>query len=126
MLRLVPIVLLLVAALPLFAQHDDTCGTTPELREFTREVAAWSTARARLAASKGLPQTTAALKDDVIYLSADDTNVPYRRPFDLAGRTLVFTPSGGGFSVRNIPSTYDPNRGTEAILTGQALRVAAE
>jgi hypothetical protein len=111
--------LALLVTVPIFAQDVETaCATAPEMTQFTRELGAWSRARAQQIASKGLPQASAAVQDSIIVLPADETNTPFRRPFDLESRTLVFTPAGNaGFSVRNIPLSLQQDRGTDVTLS---------
>ena len=77
----------------------------------------WSAARARQAAAKGLTESAASLRGDVFVLPADDTNAPFRRPFDLEGRTLVFERQGTtGFAVRNLPLEAQETDGTRLVL----------
>ncbi|HVS31778.1 MAG TPA: hypothetical protein VMS98_10010, partial [Thermoanaerobaculia bacterium] len=115
------IALTLFAPLPAAAQLEPLhCGTGHEVTETVREASAWSRARAEQLASKGLRPATAALQDNVVILPADETNAPFRRPFDLHGRTLIFTPSGDGYAVRNTAIAYDTDRGSRLQLVDAA------
>ena len=119
MKRLLPLALLV--AVPALAQWEPLhCGTDGELNETVREMTAWSRARAQQLASKGLPATTASLQNNVVVIQADETNAPFRRPFDLHARTLIFTPTGEGYAVRNTPLAYDTDRGNQLILVNAA------
>ncbi len=103
-------------ALTAFAQQEHPeCGSSPELTQWARELGAWSSGRAARMASKGLQPVAAMLRDNVYLLPADESNAPFRHPFDLEGRTLRFTRRGtSGFSVTNLPLAYDEERGALA------------
>ena len=120
MKRLLPVVLF--AAVPAVAQMEPlNCGTSPEVTESVREMTEWSRARAQQLASKGLRKTTtASLQNNVAIIQADETNAPFRRPFDLHGRTLTFTPSGEGYAARNTALAYDSDRGDRLNLVNAA------
>jgi len=66
------------------------CGSGPENDE--RVLALHERTRARLAALAEDPSRKATLREGAFYLQ-DEVTVDYR-PFDLAGQSLVFTPSG--------------------------------
>jgi len=105
------------------ASPDDepfACGSSPELTRWAEEFGSWSATRARLMASKGLPSATAQQRDNIYFLAADDVNAPFRRSFDLSGRTLNFTRRGAaGFSVANVPLAYLTDVGTVVSWGGQ-------
>ena len=106
---------------PVVRAGEQECATSPELNEWLREAGVWSAGRARHAAGKGLTQSAAALRGDVFVLPADDTNAPFRRPFDLEGRTLVFERTGTtGFAVRNLPLETEETAGTRLVLQGSS------
>lgn len=83
------------------------CGSSEETTERQRELASWSEGRARTMAGKGMPAATASLANNVYVLPADEINSPFLRPFDLVGRSLIFTPTGpDGFRARNVPMVW--------------------
>jgi hypothetical protein len=100
------------------------CGTSPDMTERVQELGAWSAARARTMASKGVLAASAVRRDNVFLLPADETNAPFRRPFDLAGRTLQFTRAGStGFSVANVPLAYNNDTGSTVSWSGTTASV---
>ena len=102
---------------PVVRAGEQECATSPELNEWLREAGVWSATRARHAAAKGLKESAATLRGDVFVLPADDTNAPFRRPFDLEGRTLVFDRQGTtGFALRNLPLEPQETDGTRLLL----------
>ena len=97
------------------------CATSPEHNAWLREVGAWSSARARDIASKGLPAATASRRGDVYLLPADVTNAPFRRPIDLEGRTVVFQRQGSNaFAMRNIALEWETSQGNRVSLSNNA------
>ena len=102
------------------------CGTSAERSAWLREVGRWSSARARDIASKGLPMAAAARRGDVYLLPADVTNAPFRRPFDLEGRTLVFERQGtDAFAMRNVDLDWETSQGSRVTLSNNAESRAA-
>jgi hypothetical protein len=96
------------------------CGVSPLRQQFVVESGDWAMARANtLAASKGLVAANATMRDDVVLLAADDLNAPFRRPVDLAGKTLSFTRTGSsGYRVTATALQWDETPGETLILDG--------
>lgn len=110
----VPAFLLLFAltAVPLYPE-ELACGTSPEHNQWLRELGAWSAAKARAARPRDRAIANSTRDGDIVIVPADDTNAPFRRSFDLAGRTLVFEPQGASsFLVRNVPLEWNGGEGT--------------
>ncbi len=96
------------------------CGTTDARVRQAEDLAVWSAARQQQMMSKGAqPLGNPVVRDNVVVLTADDTSAPYRRPFDLEGRSLVFSRKDSQtFSRRNVELAYDD-------MTGAAPKVAS-
>jgi len=89
------------------------CGTSPVQIRSVEDAAASSRLMAKAVASKGLAAKPAVLRDGVVIIPADETNAPWRRPVDLAGRSLTFTRQGStGFRANNVPLAYSDDQGT--------------
>jgi len=56
---------------------------------------------------------------DLILLTLDDGALGKANLFDLAGRTLRFTPDTGGYRIENVPLDWDADFGSE-LTTAQA------
>jgi hypothetical protein len=92
------------------------CGTTAEHEQFVRASAEFLELRAARMAAKGVPESNAALSNNIFIVRADDTNTPYRRPFDLQSKTLELTPAGEDtFTARVGSLHWDGNLGRELI-----------
>ncbi|MGZ8868288.1 MAG: hypothetical protein ACXW2P_08090, partial [Thermoanaerobaculia bacterium] len=115
------IAVLLVLAVPVHAEEME-CGTSPEHVRWVRELGAWSALKAESIYSKGLTAATATRRGEIFEIPADATNAPFRHPFDLEGRTLVFKRAGeSAFSVSNIPIDWSEDRGDRvAVLNGES------
>ncbi|HEU4522684.1 MAG TPA: hypothetical protein VFT12_11820, partial [Thermoanaerobaculia bacterium] len=113
------VLLLLFVSLAAPADGDQTaCATSPEHNQWLKEVGAWSAARARQLRPRDRVSTHATRSGDVFVVPADVTNTPFRRPFDLEGRTLVFERQDStGFAVRNIPLQWEGALG-DRVTTG--------
>ena len=83
-------------ALLLFATavhaSEPMCGTGPENDQ--RIVAARESVRERGGIRTLATAPAPILRDGAFYIQNDETLTPAYRPFDLAGQSLVFTPSG--------------------------------
>lgn len=120
-MRLPIAVVVLVAALQLSADSPFECGTTEENHEHVRAMAEFSRLRATRVASHAVAATNAVLRDNVFIVDVDETNTPYRRPFDLAQKSLHFTPAGDeSFAVRETDLEW--NADTGASLAGSGTR----
>lgn len=84
------------------------CGSSAE--NDARVRAAHARARSGVR-SLAVPEVT--LRDGAFYLRNDDTITAGYRPFDLAGQSLVFTPSGSNtFTLRREPLRYTEPAGS--------------
>ncbi|HEX8153606.1 MAG TPA: hypothetical protein VF698_10790, partial [Thermoanaerobaculia bacterium] len=103
---------IVVFSLSVAAEERFVCGTSPAEIARDEAQAQWSQARRleRLSAGEG-GAAAITTRDNVVIVNADDVNAPFRRPFDLAGKSLTFTPSGDGYSVTAGESQYDEARG---------------
>lgn len=111
-------VLLLILAVCIHGEELE-CGTSRDHIEWVRELGAWSQMKADAAFGKGLPAATATRRGDLFEISADPTNAPFRHPFDLQGRTLVFERLGeNAFRASSTALDWDENRGTRVTFTG--------
>lgn len=101
------LVALLIAA-PLIGQVPE-CGTTDAREQQVEQLSRWSEARQRERMAKdGAPRASASLRENVVVLPADSINAPFRRPFDLEGRSFLFTRTGDeSFKRENLALTYD-------------------
>ena len=107
MKTLAAVLLAVGLAAPLRAQLPE-CASSPEIDEFQRELGILSEIRARQIAAKGLPAATASVVDNVMVVNADETNSPFRRPFDLSGRSLIFTRTGStGYRMENVALAWE-------------------
>lgn len=94
---------LLVVAAPVSAQW--ICGTGPATE---RHVSAARGRKARMPMADATPGTrTISVRDDGTFLVPNDATLTSgSRPFDLAGQSLVFEPSGEGFTTRRTALQY--------------------
>jgi hypothetical protein len=94
---------LLLFALPLTA--DDFCGTSPQNDVRVRAVRERTAHGPRVASNKLLP--AAQLYHGAFYVPNTERIAPGRRPFDLAGRSLVFEPrTSTSYAVRRAALQY--------------------
>jgi hypothetical protein len=101
----------LIIAVPAFAQLPE-CGTTDAREQQVEQLRLWSEARQRERMAKGAVPLAATLRDNVFVLPADETTAPFRRPFDLQGRSLLFTRTGDEtFARQNIAVDYEDMAG---------------
>ena len=63
------------------------------------------------APTQGRSIGTVSTRGDLILVELDQGAVVAANPFDLEGRTLRFTPDGGGYRVRNLPLRWDADFG---------------
>ena len=118
------IAVLLLAAVPIQADEME-CGTSPEHSQWVREAGIWSAMKAEAMLSKGATTAAATRRGDLFEVSADVTNTPFRNPFDLQGRTLIFERSGDtGFSATVAALDWDENRGSRVALGGESGQAA--
>jgi hypothetical protein len=119
MWRFVTLAVLIIAA-PAFAQLP--CGTTDAREQQAEQLRRWSEARQRERLAKRGPASMAAtLHDSVIVLPADETTAPFRRPFDLEGRSLLFTRASDETFVRkNIDLEYEDLTGAVRYQPGES------
>lgn len=118
------IAVLLVLAFPVHAEEME-CGTSPEHIQWVRELGTWSKLKAESAFGKGFPAATAARRGDLFEISADETNAPFRHPFDLQGRTLVFERVGeNGFRAHNADLDWAGSQGTRIGISGESSHAA--
>lgn len=89
------------------------CGTTDARMRQAEDLAAWSAARQRQMMSKGArPLGNPAVRDNIVVLTADETDAPYRRPFNLEGRSLLFARKNSEtFSRQTADLDYDDMTG---------------
>ena len=114
------IAVLLIVAIPVQAEEME-CGTSPEHIQWVRELGTWSALKAEAMASKGATTAAATRRGDVFEVVADVTNTPFRNPFDLEGRTLIFERAGDdGFSARSTALDWHEERGTRLALGGES------
>ena len=116
-MRLLTVAVLLSATT--LAAEPFTCGTSIENSRDVAAAGEFVQLRQALRAGKGSAPPT--LANNVFVVRADDTNAPYGRSFDLAGKTVELTPAGeDAFSARVVPVEWSEDRGRE--LTGGATR----
>ena len=119
-------VLFLSLAVPLFAATIPECATSPANNERLRELDAWTAAKVRQSAAKGIAKPNdVAARNGVFVLQADDLNAPFRRPFDLEGQTLVLQPRDATtFTASREPLVFDEDAGPTLALNGAASSAA--
>lgn len=122
-MRRFSLAVVLLAAVPGFAQVR-WCGTGGPASERAASIGRLVAARdaARLGKGGG---AIATVSDDLVVLQADDRNTPFRRPFDLGGRSLVFTPSNGGYRVANVALIWDDGPSIPVAVQGTTYPAAA-
>ena len=117
-MRVLIAVVVAAVAIPIAAE-ELPCGTSTETIELVRQAAAWSAAKAKTVAAKGLATASVAERDGMFVVPVDVTNAPYFNPFDLAGRTLVFERSGQArFAMRNEALDWNADAGAQVTLQG--------
>jgi hypothetical protein len=63
------------------------------------------------------------IRDGLAFFPGDDAVIFGWKPFDLAGRSLTFTPNAdGSYRVKNDPLEVDPDRGTKLSVSGSVPR----
>jgi hypothetical protein len=96
-----------------------TCGTSIDNSHDV--AAAGELVQLRQARRAGKGSAPVSLVDSVFVVRADETNAPYGRAFDLAGKTVELTPAGeDAFTVSTGPLAWADDRGQQ--LTGGATR----
>lgn len=91
-----------------------SCATGPQI-DFQLEVLdRWVKAKelerqSRIRAAAEPPP--ARLVNGMFLMEATPGNAPFRKPFDLHGASLRFTPDGDSMKVQRIPLQYDSDRG---------------
>ncbi|HKO58859.1 MAG TPA: hypothetical protein VJ276_23530 [Thermoanaerobaculia bacterium] len=80
--------ILLLLAFSAAADPHLECATSPATNERVGELGAYS--RAKEAQAKRAAAASIDDRSGVFVLQADDVTAPFRRPFDLAGKTLAF------------------------------------
>jgi len=103
-------------ALLLFAAtlqaSEPMCGTGPENDQ--RILAARESVRERGGIRTLATAPAPILREGAFYIQNDETLTPAYRPFNLAGQSLVFTPSGtSAYSVQREPLRYVEPAGAE-------------
>ena len=119
MLRRTAAVLLLLFATNAFAQQLPLCGSSEANDRRVEALGRWSRARLDERASKGLPLgANATIDNNVITLSADELTAPFRKPVDLAGKSVLFTRKDAStFTRQNVALAYDEDTGVLQRLT---------
>lgn len=95
-MRLFLSLLLLAATFSLHAD-DPLCATSEANDARVRALHERTLARPRIVPNASTP---AIVRDGAFYLGVDDRIAYGYRPFDLAGRSLVFEPRGSGYAMR--------------------------
>lgn len=112
-LRLLLPVLACLLGVPV-AGENLPCATGPEL-DFQLEVLdRWVRAKELERQSRIRPAAEpppARVVDGMFMLEATPGNSPLRKPFDLHGTSLLFTPDGEAMKVQRIPLQFDSDRG---------------
>ena len=102
------------------AAEPFSCGTSGENGAFVAAAGELLQLRHARRAAKGSPPVE--LRSSVFVVRADETNAPYGRPFDLAGKSIELTPAGeDAFTARVGPVEWIEDRGQE--LPGGATRM---
>ncbi|HWS71274.1 MAG TPA: hypothetical protein VN605_04140, partial [Thermoanaerobaculia bacterium] len=122
-MRRLPIALVLLLQVPAVAQIP-WCGTGGATSQRAAAIGKWVAAREAARLGKG-GDPIASVSDSIVVLQSDDRNTPFRRPFDLAGRSLVFTPSNGGYRASNVPLIWDDGISTALTVTGSTYPARA-
>jgi hypothetical protein len=92
----------LLLAVPMFA--DDFCGTGPETEARVRAMRERREHAPRVAANA---DAKPLLRNGAFYVENSERIAPGRRPFDLAGTSLVFEPRAGSkYAMRSVPLRY--------------------
>ncbi len=104
--------------------HDDEEGKKHGLsrEERIREAWVWHQAnRQRLMETEGLASLEAEVPaqdiNDIAVIQADSRIATPANLFDLTGRQVQFTPSGGGYTIATSNGGFDTNFGTKLNLT---------
>ncbi|MEO8035258.1 MAG: hypothetical protein ABI837_12560, partial [Acidobacteriota bacterium] len=113
------VIALVGLALPGTAQNTFVCGTgDPRITEGRPR----TPDRSSSLATTSVPQID--VRDGIAFIPATVALVSGWHPFDLAGRTLTFTPQGASYSVRNSPVGPVGNRGSRIPLAGSPAQTA--
>jgi hypothetical protein len=119
------VLLALVVSTAVSASAQTGCGTGGHATARTDSIARWVRAtQSSTAAKVAQPLAAPAVRENVIVFPADDGSAPFRRPFALGGRSLVFTPITGGYSAANIALTTDDGTATALPLNSSSPRYA--
>jgi hypothetical protein len=114
------IAVLLVVTIPVGAEEME-CGTSPEHVQWVLELGTWSALKAEAMLSKGATTAAATRRGELFEVPADITNTPFRNPFDLQGRTLIFERVGGnGFRASTAALDWHEDNGTRVALGGES------
>ena len=116
-------ILFLLLELPASAQVP-WCGTGGAASQRASAVGKWVAARDAARLGKG-GDPIATVNDSIVVLQSDDRNTPFRRPFDLAGRSLVFMPSDGGYRVSNVALVWDDGPSIPVVVQRTTYPAAA-
>lgn len=107
---------LVLLAFSAAAQPHLECATSPANNERVRELAAYSQAKAMQ--MKRAAATSIQDRGGVFVLQADDATAPFRRPFDLAGKTLAFERRDAQTLAASIqPLAFDTDLGARVGIT---------
>jgi uncharacterized protein (TIGR03437 family) len=82
--------------------------------QFNQQRLAQAAAQGLIAAA---PEISVTDVDDLSVVQDDGSVVIPARPVDLNGRSVLFTPAGGGYTVTGGAAAYDNNFGTKLDLT---------
>ncbi|MBV9497608.1 MAG: hypothetical protein JOZ54_25455 [Acidobacteria bacterium] len=115
------ILVALLLAASAFAETHPECASGPRTNEQVAELGAY--ARAKAAQSK--VATALEERNGVFVLEADGGTAPFRRPFDLTGKSLLFARRDARtFAASVEPLTFDPALGdAQLIAPGSATTV---
>lgn len=119
-MRRLPIVVAVLAAVlfPRFSSAQvRSCGTGGAAAQRAAAVGRWVAAREETRLGKG-PAPIASVRDSIVVLQSDERNTPFRRPFDLDGRSLIFTPAEHGYRASNVALIWDDAPSTPLTPSG--------
>lgn len=107
--------LLLLFAAAIRAEEPFVCGTSAKNDAVVETRGHWFDMRDSFRAAKGrVPSAEAYAKNNVIVLPADDSTAPFRKPFDLIGKSLTFMRNGDdSFSESTGALVYDDVLGVQ-------------
>lgn len=108
--------LLVLLSFSAAAQPHLECATSPANNERVRELGAYS--QTKTAQMKRAAATSVEDRGGVFVLQADDATAPFRRPFDLAGKTLAFERRDAQTLAASVqPLAFDANIGSRVGIT---------